>query len=271
LPPALGLASSDKQKEEYRCLLLGSNEGHMERMLCERGFTGEITASDIAEKALARAKQKTESLGFRNVNYIVADLNTDKFEGNFDYIIAEGVLHHIENIEPCLKMLSSALKPDGYFILVEFEGPVRFQLPDIQVRWINAALSVLPKELRPFPHTDWELEKHMPARPDENNRIYYVPPSETDIIAFDPSEAISGPALKRLIPLMFEVVERTGFGGTLLSYMTGHFDFKRANEDEFARSWLKILIQIEDTLIQNKLLEDDFVFYVLQNKSVTTV
>ena len=48
--------------------------------------------------------------------------------------------------------------------------------------------------------------------------------------------------------------------------MPGHFDFKRANEDEYSTSWLKILIQIEDTLIKNVILDDDFVFYVLTNK-----
>jgi len=265
-PPALGAAASLKKKEEFRCLLLGSNEGYMERMLCDRGFTGEIIASDIAEKALARAKEKADALGYKNVTYIAADLNKATFEGKFDYIIAEGVLHHIENIETCLKMLSSILQPNGYFILVEFEGPVRFQLPEIQVRWINAALSVLPKELRPFPKNTNTEGKPLPATSNENKMIYYIPPSEADIMAFDPSEAVSGPELKRLIPFYFDVVERTGFGGTLLSYMTGHFDFQRANKDEFARSWLKILIQIEDTLIQNKILEDDFVFYVLRKK-----
>ncbi|MEW6287170.1 MAG: class I SAM-dependent methyltransferase [Chloroflexota bacterium] len=264
LAPAIGTVPSKKPKKEYRCLLLGSSEGHMERMLCERGFEGEIVASDIANKALMRAKQKIEALGYGNVTYVAADLNTDTFEGQFDFIIAEGVLHHIINIESCLKMLCSILKPDGYFILVEFEGPVRFQLPEHQVRWINAALSVLPKELRPFPPGKQEPEKHLPATPRENQMLYYVPPTEADVMAFDPSEAVSGPALKRLIPQMFEIIERKGFGGTLLSYMTGHFDFKRSNADEYARSWLRILIQIENTLIQNKILDDEFVFYVLR-------
>lgn len=268
LAPAIGTIPSKKPKKEFRCLLLGSSEGHMERMLCEKGFEGEIVASDIAEKALARAKQKVNALGYDNVTYVVADLNKDTFEGQFDFIIAEGVLHHIANIESCLRMLSSVLSPDGYFILVEFEGPVRFQLPDHQVRWINAALSVLPKGLRPFPPDKHSQEKYLPATPSENQELYYIPPAEADVIAFDPSEAVSGPDLKRLIPQLFEVVERQGFGGTLLSYMTGHFDFKQTNVDEYARSWLRILIQIEDTLIQSKILDDDFVFYVLRRRNL---
>jgi len=278
LIPVIGQTVPDKSKDlglcntlpkkEYRCLLLGSSEGYMERTLCENGFIGEIVASDIAEKALNRAKQKTEASGYKNVTYIAADLNTDIFTGKFDFIIGEGVLHHVHNIESCLRMLSSVLKPDGYIILVEFEGPVRFQLSEHQVKWINAALRILPKNLRPFPRGKVKKEGFLPATLEENETVYYLPPTESSIIQFDPSEAISGPELKRLIPIIFDIVERKGFGGTLLSYMTGHFDFKRSNDDEYAKSWLKILIQIEDTVIQNKILDDDFVFYVLRQKSI---
>jgi 2-polyprenyl-3-methyl-5-hydroxy-6-metoxy-1,4-benzoquinol methylase len=57
-----------------------------------------------------------------------------------DFIVAEGVLHHVANLEPCLRHLHELLEPDGLLIAVEFEGPFRFQLEERQVRWINAAL-----------------------------------------------------------------------------------------------------------------------------------
>src|SRR5215471_5672905 len=41
-----------------RVLVLGANEGYAERELCSHGFTGEIVSTDIADKALARAKQR---------------------------------------------------------------------------------------------------------------------------------------------------------------------------------------------------------------------
>jgi hypothetical protein len=55
------------------------------------------------------------------------------------------------NVERCLGMLRSCLKDDGLIFTVEFEGAFRFQLQELQVRWINAAIRVLPKALRPFP------------------------------------------------------------------------------------------------------------------------
>ena len=195
----------------------------MERLLCENGFKGEIVASDIAAKALGRAEAAAREKGYSNIKYVVADLNKDKFEGPFDFIIAEGVLHHITKIEGCLRWLNETLTPGGYLFAAEFEGPVRFQLSELQVRWINAALGILPKVLRPLSKGNDPL---FPATAKESASIQYSPPSEKSIIAFDPSEAICGPELKRLIPKVFEVVERNPFGGTLLSYMTAHFDLR---------------------------------------------
>ena len=258
--PAMDPLKAAKPLDQYRCLILGSNEGWMERMLCESGFKGEIIASDIADKALHRAADAAKERGFTNIRHVLADLNTAQFEGPFDFIVAEGVLHHIVNIEQCLRMLESCLTADGYVFAVEFEGPVRFQLSDLQVQWINAALGVLPRGLRPLPV---DSRAFYPATPAENLRIKYHPPTEESIAAFDPSEAICGPMLKQLIPKVFEVVERNPFGGTLLSYMTQHFDFERSNVDDFSRAWLKILMELEQTLISTGILEDEFVFYVL--------
>jgi hypothetical protein len=58
-----------------------------------------------------------------------------------------------------------------------------------------------------------------------------------------------------------------GFGGTLLSYMAAHFDFRRTNNDLFSRACLKVLCKIEDTLIAMRILEDEFI-YVLRRANL---
>jgi SAM-dependent methyltransferase len=259
LAPALGRAPSTRPREDYRCLLLGANEGYMERALCAAGFRGSITASDIADKALARASAAAIDAGYSNIEHVVADLNRDRFDGPYDWIIAEGVLHHVERIDACLDGLAGALAPDGCLIMVEYVGPRRFQLSDLQTRWIRAALDLMPRELRPLAR---DGDGRYPATPEECQAILYSPPSEASIVAFDPSEAIIGPRLLTAVEATFDIVERTGFGGTLLSYMTGHFDFARANDDPFADAWLRVLMQIEDTLIRQRVLDDEFVYLV---------
>jgi SAM-dependent methyltransferase len=242
-----------------RCLILGANEGWLERGLRAYGFECQICASDIADKALGRARAASEALGYRNIEYRVADLNTDTFEGPFDCILAEGVLHHIENTERLLEHLHDLLTPEGVLVGVEYEGPFRFQLSELQVGWINAALACVPGELRPF----WKGARLVPPDLDYLKKIHYVHPSEEAIRQTDPSEAVAGPALKTLIPRIFRVIERKGFGGTLLSYMGGHFPFELADSDAFVGGFLQLLVQIEDQVIRAGILEDDFVFYVL--------
>ncbi|HUJ25945.1 MAG TPA: hypothetical protein VLW85_08010 [Myxococcales bacterium] len=63
---ALGRVEGKKPRTEYRCLILGSNEGYVERALCAAGFVGPIAASDIAEKALARSAEKAREVGYSN-------------------------------------------------------------------------------------------------------------------------------------------------------------------------------------------------------------
>jgi SAM-dependent methyltransferase len=150
LAPALvGYAGKvSKRPEDYRCLILGSTELEVEKSLWAFGFVGEILSSDIAEKAMARCRDQAKALGKLNASFVVADLNTDRFDGAFDFIIANGILHHIVEQGPCLDMLNSALAPGGILIASEFTGPYRFQLPQVQVDWINSILRLAPEDLR---------------------------------------------------------------------------------------------------------------------------
>jgi hypothetical protein len=107
-----------------------------------------------------------------------------------------------------------------------------------------------------------------PGSEEENRTIVYLPAPGKAVARFDPTEAYSRRDLKRLIPQIFEIVERIGYGFTLFSYMASHFDFERSNRDPFARTWLEVLCHIEDPVIASGILEDEFVLYVLQKKSV---
>lgn len=246
-----------KPPEEYRCLILGSNEGAVERQLCEWGFVGEIVASDIAENALARARDQAQALGYHNIRHLKADLNTDRFDGRFDFIIAEGVLHHIAELESCLGMLREVLADDGVLIAPEFVGPFRFQMPPEQVAWINATLGILPQGLRRIAP---------PRDPRMPSAASYAAPPEAMIVSFDPSEATAGHLLKRLLPEMFDIVEATELGGTITTYLHELVDYPKTNEPSYA-DWMDIAITIEETLIRQGVLNSDYVFYVARRKA----
>ncbi len=249
-------------RANVRCLVLGCSEGWVIEHLLRTGFTGEIVATDIADKALARTRERLREFG--NVRYVPADLNTYKFEGRFNLIIAEGVLHHIENVRGCARHLHDVLAPEGLLVGVEFEGAFRFQLPEAQIRWINAALNILPKGLRGGFSEDPETS--LPATVNDMARVFYPRQSPESVEAADPSEAIAGHLLGKVIADTFRIIERKPYSGTLLSYMTGHFPFSRANQDPVIDAWLEVLVHIEETITSTGLLPDEFVFYVLGRK-----
>lgn len=245
-------------------LLLGSNEGFMELTLCERGFTGKIVATDIADKALERARKLCRDKGYTNVEHRVADLNVDIFPEQFDFIIAEGVLHHIENIEFCMANLSKALKPGGLLAAIEYVGPVRFQLPQHQVDWINAALAVVPRRYRPV--MDDSASPDAAATEADRKRVYYVHPTEESVIAADPSEAICGPKLPGLFCAHFRLIEEKKLGGGLIQYMTGHFPFAQTVTDPDCLRWLRVMMEIETALSESGIVPSEFNFYVAKGR-----
>lgn len=252
-----------ESNEEVTCLLLGSNEGHMEIKLREMGFNGRIVASDIADKALARAKKKIEERNLTGIEHIQSDLNKKHFDREFDFIIAEGVLHHIENAEFCIAGLEKNLKPGGKLIAMEFLGPFRFQLPEVQVRWINAALSAVPRKFRP-------LKEGPPDGPpllSETVHNHYVHPTVEEMLAFDPSEAVSGYKLPGLFENYFSVEMRRFAGGCLIPYMAGHFPFDDTNTSEECRSWLEILAHIEWNVAQSGVVPHEFSYWILGKKN----
>jgi hypothetical protein len=90
-----------------------------------------------------------------------------------------------------------------------------------------------------------------------------VRPSEEAVSSVDPTEALSGPGLERLVPEIFRVIERRGFGGPILSYMSEHFPYGQTETDPHAGRFVKVLIEIEDSLIDAGILEDEYFYYAL--------
>lgn len=242
--------------DDKSCLILGSNEGWMEIALRQSGFKGRIVASDIADRALSRAKAKVEALGLLDIEHVKADLNVDTFPpGSFDYIVAEGVLHHIEKIDDCIRGLRAALNQGGRLIGSEFVGAYRFQFPELQVRWINAALRIVPRKYR---STVGEGDQNAPA----DDAGSFAPMSVEAMLAMDPSEAVSGHLLISALRRHFEIEILKEAGGGLIMNMGGIFPFQDANTDPDCKAWLLVMAEIERLLVEQHIVPSDLVMFV---------
>jgi hypothetical protein len=108
---------------------------------------------------------------------------------------------------------------------------------------------MLPRGLRPLPVGN----PLIPATADEHRAVAYTPPPTEQIIEFDPSEAISGHILKSHLPEMFDIIEATLCGGTIVTYLQGLLDYSKTNESPY-REWMEIVLNIEDALIRQGVL-----------------
>jgi hypothetical protein len=181
--------------------------------------------------------------------------------GKFDFIIAEGVLHHITNLDHCLRSIRGAMNEGAILIAPEFTGPYRYQLPVEQVFWINHILHLMPRAVRIG--VTGSPEDLLPLEPGERP---YAPPSEEFVATMDPSEAISGYRLDQALQKHFGVIERKPVGGTLTTYLQEYVDYRLAGQFPYSK-WTELAIDLEWALIERGVLNSDFVFYVLKREN----
>ncbi|MHB8876280.1 MAG: class I SAM-dependent methyltransferase [Myxococcaceae bacterium] len=108
-----------------KVLELGAGTGAMTRQLLEAG--AEVTAVDLSEPMLSRARRKAPGASF-----ILGDIVAFEGLGRFDRVLFSFVLHEME--EPirqrALEVARRALKPTGLVAVLDFARPAH-----APVRW----------------------------------------------------------------------------------------------------------------------------------------
>ena len=99
-----------------RALDLGCGSGVLTVSLAH--YAAEVVAIDGSSVMLALCKDKLEKLELTNVQIIESDIRElSKHQlGKFDLIICSSVIEYLDNIDECIQMMSSLLKPSGHFI-----------------------------------------------------------------------------------------------------------------------------------------------------------
>jgi SAM-dependent methyltransferase len=235
-----------------RSLSVCCGDGAHELGIAKTGKVRFVRAFDLSEGAIAQAKAAFEKAKIPKDNYAfeVADANDLQMDDRFDLILTTGALHHVTNLEGLLTKLSSMLRPEGYFVTLEYVGPNRFQWTDTQLSVINGILQQL----------DLRYLK-------ESRRIELGRPSIPDFIAIDPSEAVRSEDILGLLPEFFTIEYLRNFNGTVMHplYPLIEGRFTNANEPGFD-SIVRMILWIEDFLIREKVLSSDFAFVICRRK-----
>ncbi len=235
-----------------RGLSLGCGWGILERTVLQLEICEYCDAYDIAPEAIATAQDEAEKAGLgQKVRYFCSDLNKITFEPNcFDICFAGAILHHVADLEHLLGQVKSALRTGGLFVIIEYVGPSRFNWSDKVELLMNRILSVLPQSYR------------LSLRDGTTVKGGITRPSSAEVIKVDPTEAIRSDEICDLLARNFEIIHRADFGGTLLHFMladiVGNFEPGDAKDDAL----VDLMILLEQTLIDEKVIPSDFTFLV---------
>jgi SAM-dependent methyltransferase len=286
-----------------RCLSLGCGSGALERDLARLEVFQQCDAYDLAEGSIQTAKTLAEVAGIYSVSYYAADINKLELPANtYDSVWIHSAMHHFSALEHVCQQISKSLKPDGLLILNEYIGPSRFQFSSRQKEIANLCLELLPVRYRSvmpeqstvdFENTSlrkgarWfsarlidkvrdgdllgvvrrrmqDYKKRHSGELAEKTSVVF--PSPRDVIAADPSEAIRSDEIVGVIQQYFEIVEKKDWGGNVLQFVLAGIAGNFTEESQESQALLKMLITIEDALLQCGQFSSDFAYIVARPK-----
>lgn len=109
------LRKLSKLSKDKDILEIGCGNGHGTKLIQKYFNPKKITAIDLDEKMIEKAKKGTKDI---SVTFQVADAAKLPFaSSSFDAVFDFGIIHHIPNWKDCLKELGRVLKPGGQLIL----------------------------------------------------------------------------------------------------------------------------------------------------------
>lgn len=245
------MATYFKDRVFDRSLSVCCGDGAHEIQLHKSGQVRCVTGFDISEGAVRQAQLRFEQAGAPTDRYRfdVADVNRLSLDGFYDLIFSTGALHHTTNLEALLPTLRAHLSPIGYFVVVEFVGPNRFQWTERQLEVINMILeSIDPQYLR------------------NGRRAQCERPTIERMLKTDPSEAVRSEEVYGMIRSQFDVLYERAYNGTIMHMLHPllRSEFVNQGRRDFD-SITRLILLLEDLLIQHGALPSDFVFMICRN------
>jgi SAM-dependent methyltransferase len=100
---------------------IGCGTGHAVNVMAQTYPASRFVGFDIAEDAIAAARQEAAELGLRNTEFGVQDVTRLPAEASFDLITAFDAVHDQRQPAAVLQNTCEALRPDGLFLMIEFK------------------------------------------------------------------------------------------------------------------------------------------------------
>jgi SAM-dependent methyltransferase len=183
---------------------LGCGDGVLTYFLMQIDPDLKVDAYDLSETSLERSRALVATVdgGAQRCRLLRIDLNTEALPLDYyDAVLATGSMHHIANLDFCLRNIRRSLKPGGLLWLNDYVGPNHFQWSDTQMRMADELLALVPSQ--------WRLRDRV-TRFDAGT-----------MRDMDPSEAVASQHIPAALQAHFEIVQSWARGGTLLAPIFG--------------------------------------------------
>ncbi len=236
-------------------LSLGCGTGHNELSWANSHKFERIDAYDLSVQRIKTAMAAAVDSGHGDlIRYAVGDVfDINAPNGFYDVVMVEQSLHHFSPLDKILARIDAFLKKDGYFLVNEYVGPTRFQWTDRQIEVVNGLLAVLPAKYK----TLWKSNTVKKS---------VIRPSHLRMILGDPSEAIESGKILSLLDSMFDIVEIKGYGGSILHLLFNGIAHNFLSNDEETNKYLRLIFEVEDFLINNQDIKNDFIVAVCRKR-----
>lgn len=110
-----------------RALDIGCGTGHAVNVLAREFPRSSFVGYDIAEDAIARAREEASSMGLANASFEVVDVASLPTDSKFDLITAFDAIHDQRAPDAVLRGACRALAPNGAFVMIEFKFSSRVE------------------------------------------------------------------------------------------------------------------------------------------------
>ncbi len=232
-------------------LSLCCGEGEVERNLLRYVICRTCEGVDVSPHALEVARREAAAAGFADrLKYRAADIERLCLPAEtYDIVVGWMALHHLRNLRHVFREVRRALKPNGIFIINEYVGSARFQVPDDRVEIINSLLDSLPEELKQKADGTGIKER-------------FVRLPLPDIIRHDPSEAVSSHRILPELRRHFAIAEQISYGGTVLQWVLEGILQNFREDDPEHRAHLEQLYAAERELLESGRFASDFAFVI---------
>ena len=161
-------------KTGMKALEYGSGTGTLSVLLKDR--LADITLMDSSKEMTKVATEKIKALGIQNMKALYFDLEHEEFEGHFDIIYSQMVMHHVNDIEAMFASFYSLLLPGGYLAIADlytedgsfhgegFNGHLGFDIDEFATWLKNSGFKNISHQ-----------KCHTMKRPDEMDKVKEFP------------------------------------------------------------------------------------------------